>query len=382
MYAIDDFGDMIADAPRMDAYARALREAVRPGSVVVDIGTGTGIMALLACKYGARKVYAIEMSNAIQFARETAKANGFADRIVFFQERSTDVSLPERADVMVSDLRGILPLYRSHIPDLIDARRRFLAPGGILIPRADTIWLALAAAPNVYHQYLKPWTESPYGLDMRAGARCILNTWWRRRLSPENLVTEPRQWARLDYAAIESPHIQNLVRWNLERPCTSQGFCLWFDAELSQSEGFSNAPGTPIKLYNHALFPWPEPVALEKGDAVEVRIDATFTGEDYVWTWETTIRRDGETPDKAVHFRQSTFLGTPIDSTDLARRAVGHAPALNTDGEIVRFFLENANGMMPLGEIARLGAERFPNKFPSQQEALNYLSELSARYSR
>ncbi|MDH3444335.1 MAG: 50S ribosomal protein L11 methyltransferase, partial [Deltaproteobacteria bacterium] len=56
MYSIFDYGSMIADHVRMDAYARALRRAVTADSVVLDIGTGTGIFALLACQFGARRV--------------------------------------------------------------------------------------------------------------------------------------------------------------------------------------------------------------------------------------------------------------------------------------------------------------------------------------
>jgi protein arginine N-methyltransferase 1 len=85
MYSIADYGAMIADHGRMDAFVRALGRAVKPGAVVVDIGTGTGIFALLACRFGARRVYAIEPSDAIQVAREIAAANGCADRIEFIQ---------------------------------------------------------------------------------------------------------------------------------------------------------------------------------------------------------------------------------------------------------------------------------------------------------
>ena len=59
MYSLSTYGDMIADQPRMDAYLQALRQTVKPECVVADIGTGTGIFALLACKFGARRVYAI-----------------------------------------------------------------------------------------------------------------------------------------------------------------------------------------------------------------------------------------------------------------------------------------------------------------------------------
>src|SRR5215510_3854804 len=103
MYNVSSYGFMIADNVRMEAYSEALRRAVKPDSVVVDIGAGTGVFALLACQFGARHVYAIEPADAIQVAREIAAANGYADRIECVQKLSTEVTLPERADVIISD---------------------------------------------------------------------------------------------------------------------------------------------------------------------------------------------------------------------------------------------------------------------------------------
>ena len=102
---------MIADHLRMAAYADALRRSVTPESMVIDIGTGTGVMAILACQLGARRVCAIEPDDVIQLARKVAADNGFADRIEFIQALSTDVKLPELADVIVSDVRGVLPFF-------------------------------------------------------------------------------------------------------------------------------------------------------------------------------------------------------------------------------------------------------------------------------
>jgi type I protein arginine methyltransferase len=58
-YRITGYGDMIADRPRMRAYAQALEQAVFPGCSVLDIGAGTGIFSLLACRFGARRVDAV-----------------------------------------------------------------------------------------------------------------------------------------------------------------------------------------------------------------------------------------------------------------------------------------------------------------------------------
>jgi len=145
-YDLHSFGRMIADRVRTDAYAEALRRAVRPGSVVLDIGTGTGIFSLLACRFGAERVYAVEPSDTIQAAREVARASGCGDRIELLQALSTRIDLPRRADVIVSDIRGVLPLHQRIIPSLADARERLLAPGGVLIPRRDTVRAASTGA--------------------------------------------------------------------------------------------------------------------------------------------------------------------------------------------------------------------------------------------
>src|SRR5262245_12583417 len=134
---------MIADRARMQAYTEALRRVVTPDSVVIDIGTGAGVFALLACRFGARRVYAIEPNNIIYVEQEIAAANGYDDRIQFIQDMSDKVTLPERGNVIISDIRGILPLFGTHIPSIIDARERLLAPDGVLIPQQDALWAAV-----------------------------------------------------------------------------------------------------------------------------------------------------------------------------------------------------------------------------------------------
>jgi len=69
MYSVADFVGMIDDESRMAAFRKALRAAINPDSVVLDLGAGTGIMALLACRYGAKRVYAVEHSEALQITR-------------------------------------------------------------------------------------------------------------------------------------------------------------------------------------------------------------------------------------------------------------------------------------------------------------------------
>src|SRR5215472_17381867 len=175
MYGLGAYGSMIADRVRVEAYAEALRKTVRKGCVVAEIGTGPGVFAVLACQLGAGRVFAIEPAEIIQVAREVAAANGCADKIEFFEQLSNRVTLPSRADVMLSDLRGVLPFFQRHIPAIVDARLRFLAPGGTIIPRKDKIWAAVVEAPKPYAGVVEPWEKNPLNQNLEAARTLAIN---------------------------------------------------------------------------------------------------------------------------------------------------------------------------------------------------------------
>src|SRR5690242_21955095 len=108
-YSLRAFGAMIADSTRFSAYSRAIASAVRPGDVVLEIGCGPAVFALLACRAGARRVFAIDTADIVDFARKLAADNGLADRVEFFQIDSRKLELAEPANVILSDIRGALP---------------------------------------------------------------------------------------------------------------------------------------------------------------------------------------------------------------------------------------------------------------------------------
>lgn len=381
-YSLLRYGDMIADRSRMFPYGQALRAAVRPGSIVVDIGAGAGIFSLLACQLGAGHVHAIEPNDSIGVARDMAAANGFSGRITFHQALSTEVNIPGRADVVISDLRGILPLFQNHIPSIIDARERLLAPGGVMIPRRDTLWAALCSDPEIYRPYAEPWTVNDFGLNMQAGQPLVVNTWRKVGASPEQLVVPPIPWARLDYCTIEQPDVHAELSWKAEHSCTAHGLILWFDAELSDGIGFSCAPGKSKPIYGQAFFPMQAPMDLIEGDHVTVRLAAKLSGGDYVWRWDTSVFGAADSDKPRVAFRQSTFFGFPLVLDRLHRLAAGHVPEPTASCQADWFILSLIDGRANLGEIAEQAKAHFPSHFASWEDALTRAGELAERYSR
>ena len=371
---------MIADPVRMGAHHQALRRTVRPGAVVVDVGAGSGIMSLLACQLGAARVYAIEPDGVIQVARELAAANGFGDRVRFFEDRSTRVDLPERADVVVADLRSTLPLTE-HLPAMIDARARFLAPGGTLIPRRDVLCAAVVAAEEAYDLHRRPWRHGAPDLDMRAAEARTLSTPRRARLPESELLTPGQSWAVIDYQLVSSPRVGGRATWRMERAGIGRGLRLWFDTELVEGIGFSNGPAAPETVYGAAFFPWREPVALDPGDEVAVELHADPAGGRYLWRWSATVVAPGA-PAPRASFRQSTFDALPLTAAWVGRGAPDHVPHLDEEGQTLAFVLAEMERGRSLAEIARALVERFPSAATDQAAALARVAALSRMYSR
>lgn len=381
LYDIHHLGKMMADRLRTEPYFEALRRAVRPGSIVVDIGTGTGVHALLACKLGARRVYAIEPSDAVEVARAIAEANGFGDRMECIQALSTDVTLPERADVVVSDLRGAVPLFDGHISSIVDARQRLLAPGGTLIPTRDVLCLAVAEAPDVHDAIVSTWDHNPLALDMRAAKDLALNQVHWAAVAREQLLTTPEQWAILDYTSIEDKNIRGNVVLAVQRSGRGHGLAHWFEATLLDEVEFSVGPGEPDNVYGRPFLPWPRPVALTIGDEIHVELRADRNGGDYVWTWRTRIVDcQGHASTKA-EFEQSTFFSTPLSRRQLRLFREDHAPELNGGGRVDHLILGSMDRRVPLGKIAEDVHHRFPARYPSRSQALARVRELAGKYA-
>lgn len=378
MYSVTSYGKMIAD-PRMGPYVKALRRAVTSDSVVLDLGSGPGIFGLLACQMGARHVYAIEPDDVVQLAREAAIANGFANRMTCLQDISLHVQLPERVNLIISDLRGVLPWFRDHLPSISDARDRLLTEDGILIPQRDTLWAALIGAPADYDALVSPWRDNPYHLDLTQANRLVTNAWLKIRAEENQLLVEPICWHKLKYNHVTSTDVKNTINWTAGRSDTSHGLVVWFDSELFDGIGFSNRPGAPNLIYGQAFFPFPRPVELDAGDVIKVTLRADLVGDDYVWQWDTKVV--SKNSQLKADFRQSTFFGALLSTERLRKQSSSYVPRLNTEGQIEHGILSMMDGKTPLEEIARQLSLRYPNRFQNQTEALRTASETSLKYS-
>jgi predicted RNA methylase len=115
--------------------------------VVLDLGAGLGVHGLLAAAAGAKRVYLVEPEPVVQLAKEIARANGLADRIVILEGRIEEVELPEQVDLIISVFTGNLLYSEDLLPSLFHARDRYLKPGGHLVPDFAELLLAPCRRP-------------------------------------------------------------------------------------------------------------------------------------------------------------------------------------------------------------------------------------------
>lgn len=379
-YSLEAYGDMISNRVRFEAYARALRQTIRPGDVVIDIGTGTGIFALLAARLGARHVYGIETADVVQLGRECAAASGLADLTTFIQVASTAFEPPEQADVIISDLRGVLPLHGGHLKAILDARRRLLKPGGRLIPLRDTVKTAVISSQALHDQVIGPWEGQPLGLDLGPARHLATNRWRSALVEPGDLVSDRAEVFSLDYSRLESPRAGGTVVLDITRDATAHGLVVWFDALLADGISLTTAPGAPRLVYGHAFFPWPQPTAVREGDRVEVDLQADPVSDHYEWRWRSRIGDADGTP--RLVYDQSSLAGRTLSLDRLHRRAANARPLPTAEGRALALVLSLFDGDRDLAQVAEALAEGFPEQFPTGQGALDFTAEAAVRFGR
>lgn len=279
----DAFHDlMLGDRLRMIAYRKAIFEAVSPGDVVLDLGTGTGILSQWALEAGAARVFGIDLSAPIlAHAVERMAAAGYADRFEPICKLSYDVELPRKVDVLISEIIGNMADNEDFQPILQDAISRFVRPGGTVLPRTTSSYLVPVAARRAH-------------ADLSAGAIANLTPRYeigalyrqKRISSPFNLYYDcilPRSSYLSRPALLSAYHgawdqpatYERALSFPLLRGELLTGFKAYFVAELTPQttldiSGDDIAAGETSDSWKHAYLPIERPIEVREGDRLEV----------------------------------------------------------------------------------------------------------------
>jgi protein arginine N-methyltransferase 1 len=210
----------------------------------------------------------------------------------------------------------------------------------------------------------------------------IVNDFQKVNVDANRLLTAGRLWTTLDYNIVESPNVRGNLDWRVKRAGTGHGLVVWFDADLAEGIGFSNAPSERETVYGSFFFPWPEPVTLEPNQLVAVNLEAKLIEEDYLWRWTTRIESPEGSGAPCIHFEQSQLAGELLSVAKLHRLATTYVPHLSEEGRLRRRTFELMDGSASLEQIAHRLATEFPQRFSKWEQALSYAGAVSQEYSR
>lgn len=373
---IDAHRQFLEDDARLAAFSRAIAEVVRPGDVVADLGSGTGVLGLFACRAGAARVYSVDQTGMSAFARRIAADNGFADRVIALRGHSSRVDLPERVDVVVSDMIGRLGIHSGSAEALTDVRERWLRPGGWLMPASIETWIAPVQHARLYHD-VDFWASPVAGFDMSAVRQSAANTGYPHAFAPEDLLAPGAVGARCAYHAGDTTLARGTASFVVTRAGVFHGLAAWFVAQLSPSVTLTNAPGAPDRIKRrNAFLPLEASVPVATGDVIDV--DLALRPVDFVVSWSVRCRRTGT---EIATSRQSTLRGMLLEREDLVSASEGSKPTLNRWAAARASIIELCDGQRELGEIERLVFERHAALFANAMQAKVFVAEVVGRYA-
>jgi protein arginine N-methyltransferase 1 len=364
---------LLADVDRVDRLREAIHAVVRPGDVVVDVGTGTGLLAYFACQAGAARVFAIEEGPVVNLAREIAKVNGFDDRVEFFDDRSYRVELPERADVLISETLWNFGIGEGMVGFLTDARRRFLKPGARSIPAAVELHVAAVQNHRVY-QHLRDRPRDRHGIDFSSIRHCQLNNVQMPHLHSDDFLALPAQLLSTELDASAATDFDAEVTVTVTRSGVMHGICGWFRCRLTPTIVLDNEPPSVTSSWAHAFFPVQSSIGVATGDEIAMRIESSAEGS--IWRWRIEARRDGVV---RAAYDQTSSDGFPTAPPTRGRQA---GPRTTLKGEVVAWVLDAMDGSRTISELEAGVRERFGNRFTDPEDALQLVRETASTLGR
>lgn len=268
--------EMIKDSVRTGSYQRAImdNEHLFRGKVVLDVGSGTGILSLFAARAGAKHVYGIECSEIVRIARKIAAANGLDDRVTFVEGKAEEIELPvEKVDIIVSEWMGYFLLYESMLDTVIYCRNKWLAEDGLMFPDKAHLYLAAIEDADYKEEKVGYW-DNVYGLDFSCVKKCIMEEPIVDTVDEGAVATNSCCVLEVDLATCTQEDLDFCSGYtiHLRRKDFLHAFVAWFDVVFTKCHKPVILNTSPHNRYTHwkqTVFYMEHVLVGEVGDTVK-----------------------------------------------------------------------------------------------------------------
>ncbi|MGD1703526.1 methyltransferase domain-containing protein [Dapis sp. BLCC M229] len=301
---------MLEDMARMEAYHSAIfknKSETIADKVVLDVGTGTGVLAVWAAKAGAKRVYAVDASNAAELARRLVQVSNVSDIVTVLHSKVEEVEIPESVDAIVSEWMGSLLLKESMFDSVAYARDKWLKPGGLLLPSHATILLGLYAPTSdqdhshfvraKFEKEMAEWNETVSNLqridvdyssftdelEQDLSDYFLRNAIRVNYLSQDNLASDPQRVLEFDCATVDPTELVEFSKdfqFTVSKHTEIKGFLGWFTTDFPNGTVLDTGPGEVYNHWGQQLYPLQESFKVAPGDRVEGTITLRRNGEE------------------------------------------------------------------------------------------------------
>lgn len=272
--------EMLNDEQRNVAFERALAKAVTPDTVVLDIGSGTGLLAMMAARAGARETFTCEMVAPLaELARETVARNGLSDRVVTLGKKSTDLVISDqmrhKANLLVTETVDCGLLGEGIVATITHARANLLAEDARIIPRAATVYAALVESKRLRNLNC---AQTAAGFDVSLINQYATAGYLPVRLAAFDYValTDPFPVFDFDFTGDAILPARKSIPVPVVRDGVGHCVVFWFDMRLDEENSISNEPGSTTH-WEQALQCLPAEVPVWAGGTVMIEAEHDCT---------------------------------------------------------------------------------------------------------
>jgi hypothetical protein len=310
----------ISDSVAMSAYLAAIRETVRPGDIVLDLGAGTGVLSYMACSAGAGKVYAVEPEDIAAVIPQAAFDNGFADRVVMKKTESFDVQLPEKADVLIASMLALAGIGNNMIAVVIDARDRLLKPGRPVIPERLVPVFCPVEMAEWYAARIDCWNQPHSGFRWDSIRQYAANQPATAKVSRHSLLAVPASFPPISLSQVSSANIQWNHSFRVDRSGTLHALAGWVEVTMKDRIRCSNSPLDEMAMpWDHLILPLERAVAVNPGEEIVVHVSSSIVGRETILGWDVSVRDVGGS--LRSQFNHSSFHGQLLAKEELLKSA-------------------------------------------------------------
>ena len=358
---------------RHHSFSQAISNLLRAGDTVADLGCGFGVLGMLCLKAGAVHVWGIDASDAIEIARESIKRANLTQRYTCIRGSTFDVDLPEKVDLLICDHVGYFGFDYGIIGMLADARKRFLKPGGQILPRRIRLVMAGVESP-ASREKADAWSDRKIPEEFRWLHETGVNTKYAVNLNEPDICTRPIILGEIDFAVDSSKSLAFDVSLEALRDSRFDGIAGWFECELADGIWMNNSPLSSESIgRSQAFFPARVPFDITAGDQIAVTIRVRFDPQIIAWTIKP--------PRGAPVQKLSTWASTLLTDHDLSSEPAG-AVSLNKIGDARHALLSLVDGKHSAQEIEETLFEVRPFLFPTEAQLRKFVARELARNTR